>query len=149
MPGFESFDVYVGARQDKTQAGVEKQLTDVFHYLQSETQHWATASDCPSKALKIMCYMSLPLCMQPKTTAALTTRPVCRDYCEKFEREDNCNKMVEDLQKGFNDTSYFKFEVNLLRWPLNCATLPSKNGGQSPECVDKPRESSRVDESEQ
>lgn len=138
LPGFKSYNIGVDPKYGKTQARIEEQLQDIFDDLHEKAAKWGKNVDlgCIFDALSLMCYTSMPLCMQPRPAAALTKRPICQEYCKKFKQNSDCSVMVEYLQDMFTLSNYSKLQVDLLSWPLDCATLPTKNGGDSPECID-------------
>jgi hypothetical protein len=95
-------------------------------------QPTAMPPECEHEARYLGCYYMFPSC--DYTTSTPIPKKICKESCIRFSRK--CGTFVAIWKKAF-----------LVAYPdkkamINCFGLPSRNAGDSPECVDYDRKES-------
>ncbi len=88
-------------------------------------QNLSTSPECIDQARFIGCYLYFPGC--DRTTSVFWPRRFCKELCHYFEKE--CRTFLEALKDIFLPMYPTKEAL------LNCLEKPSRNAGDSPECV--------------
>ena len=98
---------------------------EVYYKVYRKLPNMSTSPECIDQARFLGCYLNLPGC--DRTTSIFRPRKFCKESCLYFEKE--CRTFVKAVK-----------DILLPIYPtkealLNCLEKPSRNAGDSPECV--------------
>ncbi len=98
---------------------------ELYYELLGKVQDLSTSPECLDQARFLGCYYSFPGC--DRTTSVFRPKKFCKETCLNFGKE--CRKFLEavkDIYSVMRPTTLALF---------NCLEKPSRNAGDSPECM--------------
>ena len=99
---------------------------ELYYQVIRKMQNLSTSPECIDQTRFIGCYFNFPGC--DRTTSVFRPRRFCKESCIYFEKQ--CRPFVKALKDILFPTLYSS-KLAL----FNCLEKPSRNAGDSPECV--------------
>jgi hypothetical protein len=122
--GFK-LDKYVKVSGDDQQVQNNKlwEIQEQFEKINVKRQNISTSHECTDQFRFPGCYYAFPVCN--RSTSVLKPKKICKESCLHFTKE--CSAFV----RMWNDV----FQPSGEEAVFNCVEKPSRNAGDTPECM--------------